>query len=192
MDDICFSNANHIDSFYARMRRFVSPIGTDDWYGYMASRTSNQIQWKYPLLSRSPAYIRCMRFYHIELFGLKGLQPYAPVHVLQPFDQTLKSLNPERFFMNGTIFSRYIGDGPEREIPEYQVWLREDCNSMSLEGEKGFEDIGTMIWIRHSHLGTKVVTPEMWAQMETIMQYLDNVGAGLSNVGASFSLPPPT
>ncbi|KAH0729456.1 hypothetical protein KY289_000644 [Solanum tuberosum] len=62
---------------------------------------------------------------------------------------------------------------------------------MSLEGEQGFEDIGTTIWIRHSHLGTKVVTPEMWAQMENITQYLDHAGAGPSNVGASSSLPPP-
>jgi len=68
------------------------------------------------------------------------------------------------------------------------VWLREDRNSSSGESEQGFEDIGTTIWIRHSHLGTKVVTREMWAQMETIMQYLDNAGAGPSNVGASFSL----
>ncbi|KAG5590471.1 hypothetical protein H5410_040985 [Solanum commersonii] len=118
MDDICFSNANHIDSFYDRMRRFVSPVGIDD-----------------------------RRFYYIELIRLKGLQPYAPV--------------------------------------------REDRNSMSLEGEQGFEDIGMTIWIRHSHLGTKVVTPEMWAQMETILQYLDNAGAGPSNVEASSSLPPP-
>ncbi|KAH0754531.1 hypothetical protein KY290_024801 [Solanum tuberosum] len=87
MDDICFSNANHIDSFYDRTRMFVSPVGADDWYGYLASHTSNQIQWKYPLLSHSPAYIRCRRFYYIELIGLKGLQPYAPVRVLQQFGQ---------------------------------------------------------------------------------------------------------
>ncbi|KAH0700724.1 hypothetical protein KY290_015639 [Solanum tuberosum] len=84
-----------------------------------------------------------------------------------------------------------IGNGPEREIPEYQEWLREDCNSRSPESEQGFEDIGTTIWIRHYRLGTKIVTPEMWAQMETIMQYLNNAGAGLSNVGASSSFPPP-
>ncbi|KAH0737450.1 hypothetical protein KY290_036155 [Solanum tuberosum] len=83
-------------------------------------------------------------------------------------------------------------NGPEREIPEYEVWLREGRNSMSPEGEQGFEDIGTTIWIRHSHLGTKLVTPKMWDQVETMMQYLDNVGAGPSNVGASSLLPPPT
>ncbi|KAG5570230.1 hypothetical protein H5410_059996 [Solanum commersonii] len=84
-----------------------------------------------------------------------------------------------------------IGNESDREIPKYQVWLREDRNSMSPEGEQGFEDIGMTIWIRHSHLGTKVVTSEMWAQMETIMLYLDNAGAGPSNVGASSSLLPP-
>ncbi|KAG5581266.1 hypothetical protein H5410_051893 [Solanum commersonii] len=82
-------------------------------------------------------------------------------------------------------------NGPEREIPEYQVWLRKDRNNISLEGKQGCEDIGTMIWIRYSHLGTKVVTSAMWAQMETILQYLDDAGVGPSNVGASSSLPPP-
>ena len=84
-----------------------------------------------------------------------------------------------------------IGNGPEKEIPEYHVWFQEGRNSISSEGEQGFEDIGTTIWIRHSRLGTKIVTPEMWAQMENIMRYLDNAGAGPSNVGASSSLPPP-
>ncbi|KAH0706122.1 hypothetical protein KY289_011198 [Solanum tuberosum] len=84
-----------------------------------------------------------------------------------------------------------IGNGPEKENLEYQVWLREDRNRMSPEGEQGFEDIEMTIWIRHSHLGTKVVTPEMRAQMEIIMQYLDNVGARGRNVGASSSLSPP-
>lgn len=52
-----------------------------------------------------------------------------------------------------------ILNGPKREIPEYCVWLREDRNSMSREGEQGFEDIETAIWIRHFHLGSKAVTP---------------------------------
>ena len=85
MDDICFSNVNHIDSFFDRTKMFVFPVGTDDWYEYLTSCTSDQIQWKYPLLSHSPAHIRCKRSYYIELIGLKGLQPYAPVRVLQQF-----------------------------------------------------------------------------------------------------------
>ncbi|KAG5608096.1 hypothetical protein H5410_019377 [Solanum commersonii] len=75
----------------------------------------------------------------------------------------------ETFHEWNNILKIDIGNGPERKFIKYQVWLREDRNSISPEGEQGFEDIGTMIWIRHSHLGTKVVTPEMWAQMETIM-----------------------
>ncbi|KAG5615224.1 hypothetical protein H5410_015048 [Solanum commersonii] len=101
------------------------------------------------------------------------------------------TLEEIRYFTSLKYLGRDIGNGPEREIPEYQEWLREDRNSKSPEGEQGFEDIGTTIWIRHSRLGTKIVTLEMWAQMETIMQYLNNAGAGLSNVRASFSFPPP-
>ncbi|KAH0689136.1 hypothetical protein KY289_016494 [Solanum tuberosum] len=62
---------------------------------------------------------------------------------------------------------------------------------MSPEGKQGLEDIGTTIWIRNSYLGTKVITPEMWGQMEIVMQYLDNAGVGTRNMGASSSLPPP-
>ncbi|KAH0655787.1 hypothetical protein KY285_030669 [Solanum tuberosum] len=211
MDDICFSNINHINSFYDRMKEFVYPVGTDDWYEFLAHRTSDQIQWKYPLLPRSPAYIRCRGFYYIELIGLKGLQPYAPVRVLQQFGQA--QIIPLRANMRNSeisfgpnlevprakeilhewdnILTIDIGNGPEKEIPEYQVWFQEGRNSISSEGEQGFEDIGMTIWIRHSRLGTKIVTPEMWAQMENIMRYLDNAGAGPSNVGASSSLPPP-
>ena len=85
MDDIFFSNVNHIDSFFDRTKMFVSPVGTNDWYEYLTSCTSDQIQWKYPLLSHSPTYIRCKRSYYIELIGLKCLQPYAPMRVLQKF-----------------------------------------------------------------------------------------------------------
>lgn len=70
------------------------------------------------------------------------------------------------------------------------MWLQEDRNSLSPKGKHDFEDIGMTIWIMHSHLGNKAVTPEMWAQIETRMHYLDNRGAGPSNVGVSSSHPP--
>lgn len=63
---------------------------------------------------------------------------------------------------------------------------------MSPKGEQGFEDIGTIVNIRHSHIGNIVVTPEMWTQMEKLMQYLENLGAGPSSVRASSSVLPPT
>lgn len=83
-----------------------------------------------------------------------------------------------------------IRNGLKTDIPEYQVWFREDRNSISPKGEQGFEDIGIMILIIYSHNGTKVVNPEMWDQTETRIQYLNNARAGPSNVGASSSHPP--
>ncbi|PHU00709.1 hypothetical protein BC332_30496 [Capsicum chinense] len=62
-------------------------------------------------------------------------------------------------------------------IPEYQVWVREYRGdiSPSPEGEQGFEDIEITIRIRHFCLVTIVVMPEIWAQMASIIQYLNNV-----------------
>ncbi|XP_060214272.1 uncharacterized protein LOC132641343 [Lycium barbarum] len=213
MADICFSESNKIDSFYERMKLFVSPVGTNDWYEFLISRTGGQIQWKYPLLSRTTAYIRGMRLYFIELTGLKGLQPYAPVRVLRQFgiDQVIplqanmsgfEILFGSNFSVSraGQILDEWdninpisIGVGPAEGIPEYYAWLQEDYGNInpSPAGEAGFEDIGKTIWKRHSRLGTMVITPEMWAQMANIMQYLENAGAGPSNDGASFSFSPP-
>ncbi|KAK4351281.1 hypothetical protein RND71_030594 [Anisodus tanguticus] len=84
MVDICFSESNKIVSFYDRTKWFVSPVGVNDWYEFLASRTGDQIQWKYPLLPNTKkAYIRCKRLYYIKLIGLKGLQPYAPLCILR-------------------------------------------------------------------------------------------------------------
>ncbi|KAK4726874.1 hypothetical protein R3W88_031791 [Solanum pinnatisectum] len=176
MEDIFLGNINQINNFYDSMRRF-----------HLASRTGDEIQWKYPLLSHSPAYITCRRFYYIELIFLKRFQPYAPVRVLQQISEI--SIGPnfhvprarDNLHEWNNIMPIDIGNELEREIPD-----------MSPEGEKGFEDIWTTIWIRHSYLGTKVVTPEIWAQMENIMQYLNNAGERSSDIGASSSLSPPT
>ncbi|KAG5596565.1 hypothetical protein H5410_037797 [Solanum commersonii] len=159
MDDICFSNINHINSFYDRMKEFVYSIGTDDWYEFLVHRTSDQVQWKYPLLPRSPAYIRCRGSYYIELIGLKGLQPYAPVRVLQQFGQA--QVIPLRANMRNSeisfgpnfevprvreilhewdnILTIDIGNGPEKKIPEYRVWFQEGRNSISSEGFLPFD-----------------------------------------------------
>ncbi|KAG5631243.1 hypothetical protein H5410_002960 [Solanum commersonii] len=99
------------------MTRFVSPVGIDDWHEFLASLTSDQIKWKYPLLSRSTAYIRCRRFYYIELIGLRYLQPYAPMHVLQ-YPRTRETLHEWN-----NIITIGIGNGPTIEIPEYQVFF---------------------------------------------------------------------
>ncbi|XP_060197612.1 uncharacterized protein LOC132626680 [Lycium barbarum] len=213
MADICFSESNKIGSFYERTKLFVSPVGINDWYEFLASRTGDQIRWKYPLLSRTTAYIRGRRLYYIELIGLKGLQPYAPVRVLRQFgiDQVIPlqaNMSGSEILFGpdfkvpraGQILDEWdnidpisIGAGPAGGIPEYHACLQEDYGNIdpSLAGEPGFEDKGKTIWIRHSRLGAMVVTPEMWAQMANIMQYLGNAGAGPSNDGASSSFPPP-
>ncbi|KAG5596043.1 hypothetical protein H5410_037275 [Solanum commersonii] len=85
----------------------------------------------------------------------------------------------ERIWWKYLLLSRFIAYVEAREYPEYQVWFQEDRDNISPEGEKGFEDIGMTIWIRHSRLGTKIVTREMWAQMENIMRYLNNVETGI-------------
>ncbi|KAK4360388.1 hypothetical protein RND71_019340 [Anisodus tanguticus] len=205
MVDICFSELNKIVSFYDRTKRFVSPVGVIDWYGFLTSRTCDQIQWKYPLLPNAKkAYIRCKGLYYIELIGLKGLQPYAPLRVLRQLGQ--EQIIPLRGNMRvseipfgpnfivprarqvcdewNDINTIDIGGGQAGGTPEYQAWLREDRSSAdhSPEGEQGFEDIGMTIWVRNFRLRDTVVTPEMWHQMQNIVQYLEDAGVGPSNV----------
>ncbi|KAK4342473.1 hypothetical protein RND71_038289 [Anisodus tanguticus] len=82
-----------------------------------------------------------------------------------------------------------IGDSQAGGTPEYNAWLREDHGNIdpSPEGERGFEDIGTKIWVRNLWLMDTVVTPEMWHQMQNIMQYLEDAEAGPNSVRASSS-----
>ncbi|KAJ8564485.1 hypothetical protein K7X08_000945 [Anisodus acutangulus] len=210
MTDICFSESNKTASFYDRTKHFLSPVGTKDWYEFLASRISDQIQWKYPLLPNAKkAYVRCRRLYYIELIGLKGLQPYAPLRVLRQFGQ--KQIIPLQANMRvseiqfgpnfivprarqilhewNSVDKIDVGDGQAGNTPEYGAWLREghDNSDHSPEGESGFEDVGTTIWIRTCQLKNTVITPEMWSQMQDIVQYLENAGAGPSSVRAPSS-----
>ena len=127
MDDIFFSNVNHIDSFFDRTKMFVSPVGTNDWYEYLTSCTSDQIQWKYPLLSHSPAHIRCKRSYYIELIGLKRLQPYAPVRVLQQFGRA--QVIPHRANMSVSE----VSFGPNFEVLRAREILHEWNNILTMD-----------------------------------------------------------
>ncbi|KAK4375318.1 hypothetical protein RND71_005995 [Anisodus tanguticus] len=203
MADICFSESNKTASFYDRMKRFVSPVGTKDWCEFLASRTSDRIQWKYPLLPiTKKAYIRCRRLYYIELIDLKCLQPYAPLRTLRQFDQ--EQIIPLRANMRvseiqfgpnfivprarkilhewNKVDKMDIGDRQAGNTPEYYAWLQEDHDNMdpSLEGEQGFKDIGTTIWIRTCRLRNAVITPEMWSQIQDIVQYLEVPSRGPS------------
>ena len=112
---------------------FVYPIGTDDWYEYLTSYTSDQIQWKYPLLSHSPAYIRCKRSYYIELIGLKGLQPYAPVRILQQFGRA--QVIPHRANMSVSE----VSFGQNFKVLRAREILHEWNNILTMDIEKGHE-----------------------------------------------------
>ncbi|KAK4356107.1 hypothetical protein RND71_025078 [Anisodus tanguticus] len=205
MVDICFSESNKIVSFYDRTKRFVPLVGVNDWYEFLASRTGDQIQWKYPLLPNTKkAYVKCKRLYYIELIGLKGLQPYSPLRILRQFGQAQiiplqanMRVSEVQFGPNFIIprarqvldewidiDTMDIGDSQAGGTPEYHAWLRGDRGSTghSPEGEQGFEDIGITIWVRNFRLRDTVVTPEMWYQMQNIVQYLEDAGAGPSSV----------
>ncbi|KAK4369796.1 hypothetical protein RND71_009271 [Anisodus tanguticus] len=173
--------------------------------GFWHPALRERIQWKYPLLSNAKkAYIRCKRLYYIELLGLKGLQPYATLRVLRQLGQ--EQIIPLRANMRISeipfepnfivprarqVFDEWndidtidIGVSQAGGTPEYQAWLREDCSSTdhSPDGEQGFEDIGTTIWVRNFRLRDTVVTPEMWHQMQNIVRYLEDAESDPKNV----------
>ncbi|KAF3674651.1 LOB domain-containing protein 23 [Capsicum annuum] len=111
MNEIMFSTSHTIDTHDDRMRSFISPLGTDDWFEFLAFHTSDQVQWIYPLLSCSMSYIQYKRLYYIDLIGLTGLQPYAPVWVRE--------------------YRGYINPSPEGEQDFEDVgmtiWIRHFC-----------------------------------------------------------------
>ncbi|KAK4708429.1 hypothetical protein R3W88_029354 [Solanum pinnatisectum] len=76
-------NINH----HSRMKYFVSPIGTKDWFMYLRECSATKIQWKYYWLKPRCVIIRGNELYFIKLIGLNGVQPYAPLRVLRQFRQ---------------------------------------------------------------------------------------------------------
>ncbi|KAJ8544673.1 hypothetical protein K7X08_017256 [Anisodus acutangulus] len=136
-------------------------------------------------------------------------RPYAPLRVLRQFGQkqviplqTNMRVSEIQFGPNfivprtrqilhewNIVDKIDVGDGQAGITPEYCAWLREghDNSGLSPEGESGFEDVGTTIWIRTCRLKNTVITPEMWSQMQDIVQYLENAGAGPSSVRAPSS-----
>ncbi|KAK4736933.1 hypothetical protein R3W88_000630 [Solanum pinnatisectum] len=116
VDIIRWSIGNKIINHASRLKYFVSPVGTEDWFVYLRERSATQIQWKYYWLKPRHAIIRRNELYFIELIGLNGVQPYAPLRVLRQFQQI--QMIPLRSHM-----SHYGYDfGPE--IPQVSTILR--------------------------------------------------------------------
>lgn len=162
-----------ITVFTKQTRKVISLVCTDDSYRYLESRTSKKIQWKHPLLSQPNSleisitlkfqdHIICRMFHYIEFIEFKGLQPYAPVCVLQQFGQPkVFSLREnlrvfEISFESNFEVSRTIDflhkwnkilmldivNGQKKEILVYQFCSRKDHNSMCREGEHDLRMLG--------------------------------------------------
>ncbi|KAK4734472.1 hypothetical protein R3W88_008733 [Solanum pinnatisectum] len=123
--------------------------------------------------------------YFIELIGLNGVQPYAPLRVLRQFGQI--QMIPLRSHMShyeydfgpeipqvGTILKRWekvvtIDVQEHRPFctPEYYVWLLEDAEHADLsdEGIPGFGDERERRWARNLLNNNYEITPEMKQQI---------------------------
>ncbi|KAK4706651.1 hypothetical protein R3W88_033783 [Solanum pinnatisectum] len=185
VDIIRGSMGNKISNHASRMKYFVSPVGTEDWFVYLRERSATQIQWKYYWLKPRRAIIRGNELYFIELVGLNGVQPYAPLRVLRQFGQI--QMIPLRSHMShygydfgseiphvSTILRRWervmtIDVQEHRPFctPEYYVWLLEDAEhtDLSEEGISGFGDERERRWARNLLNNNYEITPEMKQQI---------------------------
>lgn len=188
MVDIDVEIGNKIFTNSRRMVRFISPVGMEDWYTYMKNLTGYQIEWRYSWLTASTALIRSCELYYIELIGLKGLQPYAPIRVLRQFGRNqvipLRGHMDRSEFEFGTILEIHrvaeilqrwenfltisiYGFEQAYCTPKYYAWLLVDAEDggLILPGQtNGFEDVEETIWA-HNLLNHHNVTPEMLLQV---------------------------
>ena len=176
---------NKIINHPLRMKHFISPVGTEDWFTYLKERSAVEIQWKYYWLKPRRAIIRGNELYFIELIGLNGVQPYAPLRVLRQFGQI--QIIPLRSHMShygydfgselpqvNTILRRWKNvitiDVQEHRpfcTPEYYVWLLEDAEHRDLSegGLPGFGDEKERRWARNLLNTDYDITPEMRKQI---------------------------
>ncbi|KAH0716722.1 hypothetical protein KY290_012990 [Solanum tuberosum] len=145
-------------------------------------RSAINIQWKYYWSKPRRVIIRGNELYFIELIGLNGMQPYAPLRVLRQFGQI--QMIPLRSHMGqygydfgpeipqvGTILRKVVTiDVREYRpfcTPEYYVWLLEDAEhaDLSEEGLPGFGDEKERRWARNLLNRDYEITPEMRQQI---------------------------
>ncbi|KAH0669355.1 hypothetical protein KY285_023513 [Solanum tuberosum] len=78
---------NKIRSHAARLSMWDAPNNEDSWRLFLTHLTGNRIQWRLPWVY-GRALLRTNHAYFIELIGLEGFQPYAPLRVLRQFGIT--------------------------------------------------------------------------------------------------------
>ena len=85
--DMLNGMGNKITNHPIRMKYFVAPVGVQNWLAFLKKLRGCHIQWKYFWLNTRHVIIRGDDRYFIELIGIKGVQPYAPLRVLRQFGQ---------------------------------------------------------------------------------------------------------
>ncbi|KAK4713553.1 hypothetical protein R3W88_019460 [Solanum pinnatisectum] len=174
--DIFLGYGNKIDNHTRRMVAFTAPIGFVNWQ------------------------IGDDRYF-IELIGLKGVQPYAPLRVLRQFGRTqvvpLQS-DMEKFKYEfgvdkpqvHNILRRWervltipIGAGQALCTRGYYLWILNEVEDRELSGEGyyGLADERENIWIRNTLNITQEVTPYTRSQLapsswSRYLQDLENLG----------------
>ncbi|KAH0769773.1 hypothetical protein KY290_013755 [Solanum tuberosum] len=78
---------NKIRSHATRLSMWDAPNDEDGWRLFLTHVTGNRIQWRLPWV-HGRALLRTNQDYFIELIGLEGFQPYAPLRVLRQFGIT--------------------------------------------------------------------------------------------------------
>ncbi|KAH0746476.1 hypothetical protein KY285_008133 [Solanum tuberosum] len=78
---------NKIRSHATRLSMWDAPNDEDGWRLFLTHLTGNHIQWRLPWV-HGRALLRTNQAYFIELIGLEGFQPYAPLRVLRQFGIT--------------------------------------------------------------------------------------------------------
>ncbi|KAH0701838.1 hypothetical protein KY285_016116 [Solanum tuberosum] len=76
---------NKIESHEDRLQNWVGePTGREEWHTFLNNLTGDAIQWKFSWVT-GLAFARTRYFFFIELIGLRGIQPYAPLRVMRQF-----------------------------------------------------------------------------------------------------------
>ncbi|KAG5590458.1 hypothetical protein H5410_040972 [Solanum commersonii] len=75
---------NKIRSHAMRLSMWDALNNEDGWRLFLTHLTGNHIQWRLPWV-HGRALLRTNHTYFIELIGLEGFQPYAPLRVLRQF-----------------------------------------------------------------------------------------------------------
>jgi len=77
--DLLNGIGNKINNHSRRMEGFTAPVGFVNWQNFFIELSDYHIQWKLYWLATPYAIVRGNEHYFIELIGLKGIQPYAPL-----------------------------------------------------------------------------------------------------------------